>query len=48
MIERPGELPIYAEADFTLTGTVETGPHACPKARSAITWAITAWPTIIR
>jgi 4-hydroxy-3-polyprenylbenzoate decarboxylase len=25
MIDRPGELPIYAEADFTLTGTVETG-----------------------
>ena len=25
MIDRPGELPIYAEADFTLTGTVEMG-----------------------
>ena len=25
MIDRPGELPIYAEADFTLTGTVESG-----------------------
>ena len=45
MIRRPGRLPIYAEADFCITGTsIRTA--ACPRDRSAITWAITAWRMI--
>ena len=45
---RHSGLPIYAEADFCIAGTVD--PHAadCPKGRSATTWATTAWPTTSR
>ncbi len=44
---RHGDLPIYAEADFT-SPAQSSLVAACPRVHSAIIWAITAWRTNTR